>query len=641
MSLQSLNQDKELAKFFTDVDYLRDLFKAFVAAPTLPKRLLVIHGVGGVGKSSLLRMFRLDGKGAHVPVALASGDEAKSELDVLARWMEDLKVDGVVFPSFGKTYEHYRAIQAKVDEQAKKAVGGRATDIAGKAASKTAEAAGGALAGAAIGSFIPGIGTAIGGVVGGVLGGMGAEVLTDWLLSRGFKKPDIDLLLDPTEKLTDDFLADVARAADKRRVVLMLDTFEQMTALGDWVRDVAQRLHANALLVIVGRVLPNWSRAWQTWMANARVEELKPMTEDDMRELVRRYYATMRGGQPNPAQVEAIIRFARGLPMVVTSAVQLWVKYGVEDFQSVKAEIVANLVDRLMEGVPKELIPALEAAAVVRWFDQPILRAMLKQEDVREVYNELRRFPFVRTRAERFALHDTVREIMDENLRMQDSERYCELHERAAAYFEKQLEGATGEEAEKCELEQLYHWLQADEDKGTRLFREMCENLARVHLVNRLRTVLGELTNHTFGHTTNRLWSEYYVARLAELEVKGELAETGYAFVAEHEEAEPRLRAYAFSDLGGLLSRWQHLGKIGGIERALGTLEKSVTIAPMDDHLVHSHFSFAHVYQYMGDGISPISTWRLAKNSMWNAKTTMAWHTLIPNSWSCTCIWET
>jgi len=51
-------------------------------------------------------------------------------------------------------------------------------------------------------------------------------------------------------------------------------------------------------------------------------------------------------------KVEAIIRFARGLPMVVTSAVQLWVKYGVEDFQTVKAEIVANLVDRLMEGVP-------------------------------------------------------------------------------------------------------------------------------------------------------------------------------------------------------------------------------------------------------------------------------------------------
>ena len=61
------------------------------------------------------------------------------------------------------------------------------------------------------------------------------------------------------------------------------------------------------------------------------------MTEDDMRELVRRYYATMRGGEPNPAQVEAIIRFARGLPIVVTSAVQLSVKYERRGFSSRQA----------------------------------------------------------------------------------------------------------------------------------------------------------------------------------------------------------------------------------------------------------------------------------------------------------------
>lgn len=461
--------DKELQSYFTDAEPLREMFKQFLAAPTLTKRLLVIHGVGGVGKSSLLQMFCLHCKSVNVPVALASGDEAKSSLNVLARWADDLKADGVVFPAFGKTFEHYRVIQTKMEEQAKKSQNVLARAV-GKAASKTGEAAGGALIGGAIGSIIPGIGTAIGGALGGVLGGMGAEALLDWL--RGFlTKPDIDLLLDPAKKLTDDFLADVAQAADKRRIVLMLDTFEQMTALDDWVRDVAQRVNSNSLLVIVGRALPNWSRAWQSWMAIAQVEELKPMTENDMRDLVRRYYATMRGGEPNPAQVEAIIHFARGLPMVVASAVQLWVKYGVEDFQSVKPEIVANLVDRLMEGVPIALIPALEAAAIVRWFDQPILRAVMKQDDVREVYNELRRFPFVRTRVEGRALHDAVREIMDENLRVQDSERHRELHERAAIFFHGklgQLVSIPGlsDEWQQFTLEESYHLNLADESKG-------------------------------------------------------------------------------------------------------------------------------------------------------------------------------
>ena len=136
----------------------------------------------------------------------------------------------------------------------------------------------------------------------------------------------------------------------------------------------------------------------------------------------------MRGGEPDPQQVEAIIQFARGLPMVVTTAVQLWIKYPdrVGDLKAISPEVMADLVDRLVEGVPQELLPMLEAAAIMRWFDQSILRAVTGQADVRQIYNELRHFPFARSRVEGFALHDAVREIIDANLRVQDSERHCE-----------------------------------------------------------------------------------------------------------------------------------------------------------------------------------------------------------------------
>jgi len=595
--------DRELQSYFTDVEHLREMFRQWLAAPALPKRLFIVHGVGGVGKSSLLRMFRLHCKSVGVPVALASGDEQKSALEVLTRWADDLKADGVALPEFGKTHEHYRAIQAKVDTQAKKAqdARGRAADIAGKAASKTAEAAGGVLAGAAIGSVIPGIGTAIGSALGGVLGGMGAEALVDWL--RGFlTKPDIDLLLDPAKKLTADFLNDVANAANKRRIVLMLDTFEQMTALEDWTREVAQQLPANVLLVIAGRALPNWSRAWAGWMANAQVEELRPMSEDDMRELVRRYYAMLRGGEPDPKQVEAIIRFARGLPMVVTSAVQLWVRYPdtVGDFQAIKPYVVADLVDRLMEGVPKAMVPALEAAAAVRWFDQPILRAVMAQEDVRDAYNELRRFPFVRTRAEGLALHDAVREIMDENLRVQDAERHRELHERAAAYFEKRLEKATGEDAERLGLERLYHRIRADEETGIQLFQEMAEELARYRLVNRLRALLNDVNTYPLERENSRLWREYYRARLRHLMDNPIEAEITYQAIIEKIEAESKLRAYALHDLGTTL-RGRRISTPNMLTKIISCFERSLSMQVLDNKLVKGVVELAPIYRDMGD----------------------------------------
>ncbi len=640
--MSSINsQDKELAEFFTDVVHLRDAFKEMVGrggvtppaqqgevvggmTPPQQKRILVIHGVGGVGKSSLLKMFRLHCKSVNVPVALASGDDSKSALDVLylkspsgeeRGWVPDLKADGVKFGKFDATFAHYRAIQAKVDAETQK-TRGKFVDLAGKAAKETAGTAAAAAAGAALGSIIPGIGT-----LAGAIGGMGAEALTDWL--RGFlTKPDIDLLLDPTKKLTDDFLDDMTQAANKQRIVLMLDTFEQMSALEDWARDVAQRvgqisnlptgqignLSYGVLLVIAGRALPNWGRAWSGWMANAQVEELKPMSEDVMRELIRRYYATMRGGEPNPTQVDAIIRFARGLPMVVTSAVQLWVKYNVEDFQSVKAEIVANLVDRLIEGVPSTLIPALEAAAIVRWFDQPILRAVLKQDDVRDVYNELRRFPFVRTRAEGLALHDAVREIMDENLRAQDSERHCELHERAAVYFEKRLEkvadtrqGTTGEEAERLGLERLYHRVRADEEAGIKLFQEMAEEFGRLWLINRLRVLLNDVNTYPLERENSKLWRDYYIARLRQAEKHYDDAEMIYERVSSSNQAEQKLRAYAFCDWGEIVSRGNKLGQLGGVEKATRIIEGALCYNKMDSKIAWAYSHLCSVYSFQGE----------------------------------------
>ena len=442
-----------LEAYFTDVEHLRSLFETWVAEPELPKQVLIIHGIGGVGKSSLLRIFRLHCKKEGVPVTPVFGDECRSTLDVIETWANDLNTDDVKLPTLSKTLHRYRAILAKVtaEEKTKRALG--------KAASKTAEAVGSAAVGAAVGSVVPGIGTTVGAVMGGVFG-VGAEALVDWLRGQGLSKPDIDLLLDPTGKLTDDFLTDLAHVASRQRVVLMLDTYEQLKALEDWTCDLRKRLHANVLLVIAGRAVPNWRRRWPGWLAQAQLEELKPMSEEDMGELVRRYYATIRSGEPDPKQVEAIIRFARGLPMVVTSAVELWVQYGVEDFQAVKPQVVADLVDQLMEGVPKEMIPALEGAAVVRWFDKPILRAVMGQKDVDAVYDELRRFPFVRPRVEGWMLHDAVREIMDENLRVSDSQRHCELHQRAATYFEAQLAGTQGKEREQFVLERFYHLIQ-------------------------------------------------------------------------------------------------------------------------------------------------------------------------------------
>ena len=547
------------------------LFRSLVAALAPSKRILVIHGIGGVGKSSLLRMFRLHCKKECVPVALVSGEDAKSVVEILCNWAEDLMVDGVSLPTFVKTYDHFQRTLAKAENQA-----GQAADKLLKDATKTITET--------ILSTIPGIGPIL-----GKLGGTSAEALVDWLRGQGFAKSDVDLILDPAKRLTDDFLADVNKTASQRRLVLMLDTFEQIMTLSNWTCDVARRVHPNALLVIAGRDMVNWDKQWDGWLAHVQVHPLEPMTADVMRLLVHRYYATMVGGEPDPKQVEAIIEFARGLPMVVTTAVRLWVKYRQKfNIEEHRAEVYSETVKRLREGVPPQMTPLLEAAAAVRWFDKTILRAVTGLADVNADYDELRRFPFVISSKQGLRLHDSVREILDASLRVDYRERYRQLHESAVKYFEVQMTERAAEERELYGLERLYHRICADEERGMKLFQETAEGLVRFRFIDRLRVLLNDANTYPLDLPGSVLWREYYSARAAQLQMHLVDAETTYQKIARSESAESKLRAYSLCDWGEILSRYERLAWPNGIQKASSVLEQSMRLVPLDPHLAHS-----------------------------------------------------
>ena len=182
-----------------------------------------------------------------------------------ADWAEDLNQDGVPLPTFQKTLNHYRAIQAKVETEAKKShqTGSQLASELGKTAAKTA------IGMAA--STIPIVGPLVGAV-----GSQSAEAFIDWL--HGFlSKPDLDHI-DPAKRLDGDFLSDLTRVATRQHLVLMVDTYEQMTALDEWMRELTRRLPSNVFLVIASRTVPAWERAWQGWMGKAEIIELKEMT---------------------------------------------------------------------------------------------------------------------------------------------------------------------------------------------------------------------------------------------------------------------------------------------------------------------------------------------------------------------------
>lgn len=583
------NGMESLEIYFTDVEEVRAEFEELVMASTLTRHLLIIHGIGGVGKSSLLWMFRLYCKKLAVPIAFCSGDEAKSLVDVLSDLAKDLTSQGIALPMFEQKLKEYHSIRQTVEDRAK-AEQSSQRNISRTALRTAIQVAGGVAAGT-----IPLVGLPLSFVVGGA-----SDALVDWLHSF-LTKPQIDLLLDPSQELTDDFINDLAhvfsmqRPKPIQRIVLLLDTFEQMATLDKWTCNFARQLPSNVLLVLAGQIVPNWHRQWPGWTAQARIEELKPMSQEIMRQLVHRYYAAHQRGEPDPVQVEAVIHFARGLPMAVTSIVQLWMQYGVEDFQAVRPQVLADLVELLTKGIPERVRPVLKAAATLRWFNEELLQVILGEATLSDdVYEELLRFPIVRSRKEGPALHDSVREYLDDNLRIHEPMRHRQMHQRAATYFENHLGMARGEDTTELALELLYHQMLVDEEEGIKQFRKSAEELVRYQLLNQLRTLLNDVDNYRLQNENHQLWREYYRARLRELEGGATEAVQIYQMIAENKQAEEILRAYVLCD-------WAWIARLTSIEDMEQVLERLRILYPEPEALPEPEAKLGSYLLELGD----------------------------------------
>lgn len=584
--------DEELARFFTNAEELQTLFKNLLTVPTLEKKIFVIHGVMGVGKSSLLRIFRLHSKNAHIPVAFVSASTEKSAMDILNAWVVDLRVNELEFPAYLNSLEHYRTVHTGVYKQRRAFV---LTEERSEAIPSVEVA----------GDLMPSFGLSA-----NPLSQIGAEVLGSWL--REFLATiDVDLLLDPVKKLTYDFLIDLAKIAQHTRIVLILDSYEQVSLFSNWLQDLAKCLPDNVLLVIASHGIPVWAEGG--FLAKTEVHRLEPMTTAEMDKLIHRYYATIKAGKPDATQVNAIISLAHGLPLVVTMAVRLWAKYEIIDIEEVKPELLGELVKRLRQGLPRALVPLVDAAAVVRWFNQPILRAVTGLSDVDMVYEELVSFPFIRSTSKGFCVHDAIRKILDENLRTQDRERHRILHEQAALYFdtETRLDYIEFDERDRLRLEWLYHTICANEGKGLQLFQGMAEELVRHRLVNRLRTLLNDANTYPLRHINSQLWRDYYQARIAHLEEHFAEAEKIYRAISENQDAEPKLRAYALCDLGALLGIRERLIEGGKVaeEQAILAITRSLDYG-IDDKLIGNYWNLGDIHRRSGHWESAISVYR-------------------------------
>lgn len=237
----------------------------------------------------------------------------------------------------------------------------------------------------------------------------------------------------------DAFVSAVDRAlgsAPDERAVLLLDTFELLRPLEEWLRAAfLPTLPQNVRVVVAGRTppAPAWREdpAWQTLM---RVQRLHNLSAQE----ARSYLA--KRAIPDQEQ-ESILAFTRGHPLALSLVADLLAHEATAPFAPGTAgDVISVLVERLAQEAPAPAYrTALEASALVRVTTESLLEAMLDSAESHAIFRWLRELSLMDAGAEGVFPHDLAREAILRDLRWRDPDRYATLHRRARDHYLQHL----------------------------------------------------------------------------------------------------------------------------------------------------------------------------------------------------------
>ena len=202
------------------------------------------------------------------------------------------------------------------------------------------------------------------------------------------------------------------------RVVLVLDTYEQLRLLDTWLRqELVPALRDNTRLALAGREQPG--AAWISDFGNLLATvPLANLSAADAVELLRR--EGLSG-----ADATRVTRFTHGHPLALRLAASA---RGARPDLTVPDAAIATVVTELarvyLSGLDQPTRAVLAAACTLRRPTLSLLGALLPDVLPQDAYDMLTRLPFVEFGPDGLVLHETVREVVAALVRVNDPHRY-------------------------------------------------------------------------------------------------------------------------------------------------------------------------------------------------------------------------
>ena len=224
------------------------------------------------------------------------------------------------------------------------------------------------------------------------------------------------------------------------RVVLFIDTFEVLASLEKWLySSFFVSLSDQVLIVLAGRNGP--SDTWTSdpgWQALIKKMPLRNLSPDEIK-----IYLT-KAGVPEQHHI-SVLEYTHGHPLALSLITDLYSQNPTIFLEpNLGPNLIKVLLDRFVQDVPTQLHgQALEACALVNHLTEPLLKLMVDEDDVSELFEWLRTLSFIESGHRGVFPHDLARDVLGADLKWRNPDQYDIMHQRARTFYNTNLQNTT------------------------------------------------------------------------------------------------------------------------------------------------------------------------------------------------------
>ena len=236
--------------------------------------------------------------------------------------------------------------------------------------------------------------------------------------------------------------------------VLLVDTYELLASLDDWLRHtLLPQLSARSLVVIAGRDEP--ATAWRTdvaWAGLTRIHPLRNLVPEESQT-----YLT-RCGVPARHHDEALA-FTRGHPLALSLIADVLTRGDrlAASRLDTEPEVVRLLLETFVREVPsREHRLALHICASVWATTEPLLAAVLERPDAHDLFEWLGHLPFVEHGPYGLFPHDLARDVVYMDFRWRDPDAAFRVTERVLSFLYERFERTNGLDRQRVWFDVIY-----------------------------------------------------------------------------------------------------------------------------------------------------------------------------------------